>query len=238
MADQKYLVGYTGGYTTRGKLTTVPVYVEITFSNGRLSLMGNIGNDSFGQISKPGFTSYGPGWNEKDADHLWAIWDRWHLNDMRPGCVHQRAEYDIYQKVIVHKYGWTRDYGKMRQQAERGEMDAEAYEEYKVYAQLVKGATLGLNSPKYPSHPTIEDALKRGLIEEKGTEEKIANQVDYREHPDGLLSKPCRKCGYKYGSAWLFEEVPAEVIEWLNMKAAEVDAASETMKTAIKALES
>jgi hypothetical protein len=26
---------------------------------------------------------------------------------------------------------------------------------------------------------------------------------------------PCPICGYKYGSAWLKEEVPAEVIDWL-----------------------
>lgn len=32
------------------------------------------------------------------------------------------------------------------------------------------------------------------------------------EHPDGLLTKPCPACGYKYGTAWLREELPAEII--------------------------
>jgi len=36
------------------------------------------------------------------------------------------------------------------------------------------------------------------------------------EHPDGLLSKPCPTCGYKYGSAWRRVEVPAEVIAKLQ----------------------
>lgn len=36
------------------------------------------------------------------------------------------------------------------------------------------------------------------------------------EHPDGLLMKPCPECGYKYGSAWLKEAVPAEVIDRLK----------------------
>ena len=31
----------------------------------------------------------------------------------------------------------------------------------------------------------------------------------------GILSKPCDVCGYHYGSAWLHEDVPAEVLEWL-----------------------
>ena len=32
------------------------------------------------------------------------------------------------------------------------------------------------------------------------------------EHPNGLLTKPCEICGYRYGSSWLVEEIPAEVV--------------------------
>jgi hypothetical protein len=39
-----------------------------------LSLVGNIVNNSFGQISKPDFVSFGAGWNQKDIDKLWASW--------------------------------------------------------------------------------------------------------------------------------------------------------------------
>lgn len=35
------------------------------------------------------------------------------------------------------------------------------------------------------------------------------------EHPDGILCKPCPVCGYKYGTSWLMEEVPEDVIDWL-----------------------
>ena len=31
------------------------------------------------------------------------------------------------------------------------------------------------------------------------------------KHPNGLLSAPCPTCGYKYGSAWLVEALPADV---------------------------
>jgi hypothetical protein len=34
------------------------------------------------------------------------------------------------------------------------------------------------------------------------------------EHPDGLLGKPCETCGYRYGSAWLFEPLPADVLDF------------------------
>lgn len=36
------------------------------------------------------------------------------------------------------------------------------------------------------------------------------------EHPEGLLTAPCPECGYKYGSAWLHEDVPASVLEFLR----------------------
>ena len=40
--------------------------------------------------------------------------------------------------------------------------------------------------------------------------------VTRAEHPKGLLSEPCEVCGYKYGSAWLREDVPAEVLDFLT----------------------
>jgi hypothetical protein len=46
--------------------------------------------------------------------------------------------------------------------------------------------------------------------DEKGI---LAIWVYPTEHENGLLTKPCPVCGYKYGSAWLFEELPEEVIK-------------------------
>ena len=36
------------------------------------------------------------------------------------------------------------------------------------------------------------------------------------EHPDGLLTKPCDECGYRYGTAWLTVEVPDEILTRLR----------------------
>lgn len=44
------------------------------------------------------------------------------------------------------------------------------------------------------------------------TETRNAGWVRHEEHPDGLLSKPCPVCGYKYGSAWRKEPLPADVV--------------------------
>ena len=36
------------------------------------------------------------------------------------------------------------------------------------------------------------------------------------EHPQGLLTRACPVCGYKYGTRWLTMEVPEEVLVWLH----------------------
>jgi hypothetical protein len=45
--------------------------------------------------------------------------------------------------------------------------------------------------------------------------------VTPEEHPNGLLTKPCDVCGYKYGSRWLFEELPADVLATIETLIAE-----------------
>lgn len=80
-------------------------------------------------------------------DQLVDIWNRWHLNDMRAGCEHQRAA------------GWT-------------------------------PARYG--TPEY------------------GTDDPIG--------------KPCPMCGYRYGSAWLHEDVPADILQILRTWPEEVSA--------------
>lgn len=47
-------------------------------------------------------------------------------------------------------------------------------------------------------------------------ETKLRGWLNESEHPDGILSKACPECGYKYGSAWNFVEVPEDVISFLN----------------------
>lgn len=115
-----------------------PVFVEITFENGELSLHGVVGptiggnaHGSAGQIQdelKRRPRRIAPGWNGLKIAKLYNVWERWHLNDMRSECAHQRL---------------------------RGET--------------------------------------------------------WQTHPSAV----CPDCGYRLGSAWLKEDVPPEVINWL-----------------------
>lgn len=148
---------------------------------------------------------------------LVAIWHRWHLNDMRPGCEHQR-EWDTSEKLTVVDYTWGDTFHAARRRAEEGAMSADEYAAYGVMHKRVYAATIGFNTTKFPTQE-IEELLAGGWLKVGKTEEKTAGWVHINEHPKGLMSKPCDVCGYKYGNAWIYEPIPADVLaeikEWL-----------------------
>lgn len=131
------------------------VYCKIRFSDGKLSITGVEGpkpnGDAIGSCGQivdhlaADVTEYAPGWDAEKVAEFADVWQRWHLNDMRPGSPAQesylRANPVIYQYPESH------------------------YE--KASAAL---AAAGLN-------------------------------------PDN---------GYKYGSAWLKESVPEDVLRFLS----------------------
>lgn len=80
-------------------------------------------------MSRPTIERPARGWSQELINMFWEIWDRWHLNDMRTECEHQRS---------------------------RGET--------------------------YKTHPNVE----------------------------------CPDCNYRLGSAWLTEQVPDQVLEFLR----------------------
>ena len=85
-------VGYRNHYTYNA-------FVEIVYKNDILSLHGVIGpmisgncRGSAGQCQdeiRKGVPK--APWTKEMVDKLCDIWDRWHLNDKRAGCEHQRA---------------------------------------------------------------------------------------------------------------------------------------------------
>lgn len=146
------------------------VFVEVRYEDGRLSLSGVEGPKpsgncwgGCGQI-KLSIDDRAPGWTAAMLDGLVATWERWHLNDMRPGCEHQRAA------------GWDK-------------------------------------RPIDPSKPL--DAYGEH-VPGRGASWNMLTWVGRDAHPEGLLGVPCEVCGYKYGTAWLREEVPAEALDFLR----------------------
>lgn len=261
--------------TTKVGKSNQSVFCKIEFSDdGRLSISGVIGPrksgncvGSCGQInmgfSSSDITSWAPGWNKEKLDLFLELWDKWHLNDTRPGCKHQMAEewgskgskqltlVDVKvetwnirlkdveietQKAITRMYDWYRSCMDAKkgiftkkdetpeQRSQRMRMERSKIAQFVNHPTTVpvirffhKVFVAALNNEAYEPKGQMEEswyAANGGPIKIK-IEKKSSGWVRPTEHSDGVLTKACPVCGYQYGTAWVREEVPQNVIDWL-----------------------
>ena len=219
-------------YTSRGTTQMANAYVEIEYKDGRLSLHGVIGPMSNGncrgsagqcdeEISKGVPTE---DWTKEMLQKLCDIWDKWHLNDMRPYCQHQKElgwREQASEEITLYHYNLTMEALNAKRSAEKEALQAlsngrtfEPTKEQTLFASLAYGLDVyeelsGELTQYYKPHK----ALYTG--DHGFTETKTRGWVRYDESDKGILCKPCPVCGYKYGTSWIKEEVPQEIIDWL-----------------------
>lgn len=217
------------------------VYCRIRFADGRLSISGVEGpkangdcRGGAGQIVM-GYAHRDPADNDRryadsvpadaftfasgwDAD-TWLrfvdVWETWHLNDMRAACEHQRG-WDTGREILLYHWRLDDETHKAQRAAKR-DADAQLLEHGAVTVSDETRALLNLpwavvtvtaDTPEHYTKPTEGLGVQH-------VERKTAGWVKPSEHPDGLLTKPCDVCGYKYGTKWLHEDVPADVLDFL-----------------------
>lgn len=198
------------------------VYVKLEFDGRKLSITGvddpwktgNFGG-SCGQIvdTVRDLDRLNPPWTREMVAELCDIWDRWHLNDMRPGCEHQR-DWDTAKPIALKHYTWSDRFHQWRKSAKDGSMSVDQYAQWGDITRQVYSATINHPRPQYDSE-LVQSLLSDGWIRLEKESTSTAGWVRPEEHPDGLLTKPCPVCGYKYGSEWRFEEVPQSVLDRL-----------------------
>ena len=219
-------------YHPNGEKFPANAYVKIEYKDGRLSLSGVIGPKSNGdcygacfqcneEISQGKPTA---DWTQEMLEKLCDIWDKWHLNDTRPYCQHQKElgwREQAKEEIILYHYCLTNEALSKQKEAERIALAA-----------LKNGACFAPNSEQmfYANlsysldiYEKIDEKLalyyqpkKPLFVGDHGfTETKTRGWVRYDESDKGILCKPCPVCGYKYGTSWIKEEVPQEIIDWL-----------------------
>jgi hypothetical protein len=159
---------------------------------------------------------YAAGWDAELVTRFLAIWDRWHLNSMRPTCEHQRANWDTTKKIEVVRYHLTHEAMQIRRDALKAAETAGLAGtplELNPTARALAESTDWFDDRFQP--PDADSPLS-GCYEVKKREMKAVGWTYPTEHPEGILSKPCEVCGYKYGSAWLYEPLPDDVIAFLE----------------------
>lgn len=219
-------------FTRSGKETSDRAFVSISYVDGALSICGVIGptpsgncRGSSGQCceeireGKPA-----DGWTDEMLAKLCDIWDEWHLNDAKPYCQHQKALgwHKIASKMVtLYHYTLTREaYLRIERMKKSVWNDAvnlgAAYlsDEQMQFAKLPYNVTLTHEiTGDMAQHYEPQRSLFPGMC--GATEMKPLGLLTPDEHPDGVLSKPCPVCGYKYGHGFKLDEVPQDVIDWL-----------------------
>ena len=210
-------------------------FAKIEFNDGRLSITGAVGplksgnrRGSAGQcVNAIREGTPVEGWNREMLDKFCGIWDRWHLNDCRPECEHQRelGWPDLAgQMITLYHYRLTQEASEAKRKAEEAAMNALCNGEtftptmnQTMYANLPDYLDIyepldGKEAARY-YEPHMIDFTGYGSF--RSTEQKLRGCVRADESELGLLCKPCPVCGYQYGTAWKKEEVPQDVLDWL-----------------------
>lgn len=198
-------------------LEVVPrIFVTVDWDGKRLSFTGVEGPKANGDATG----SCGQLDVSKHSPRLATLWERWHLNDMRAGCEHQRADavFKTTAALTLQPLTWGPKYHELRKQALSGGMAPMDALNWRETVKMVEALTMGHGKPAHPKRwGSVGDKLLiSGLVKVEKTEERPATQVNVAEHPEGLLMKACPTCGYKYGSKWLHEDVPEEVLRELH----------------------
>lgn len=186
--------------------------IDVKFSDdGRLSIsgeareFGRYGSSSAGQCQDEMLKMF------PESQRLYEIWQQWHLNDMRAACEHQRKNWDTTATITMYTYTLTSDglaaTSEVMRSAKRELLDGKTVKLTPSQIALAQlPYTVKNDQPKPPSM----------LYQLDTQEDKTAGWVSPSESSRGLLAKPCEVCGYKYGTKWLFEEVPTEILEELK----------------------
>lgn len=209
--ENKIFLGTINDYEREGSRNDA--YLTISFTNGEFSASGEVWQHSRRDIVTGGqcldaLKKLFP--NNRTMAQVYKIWKKYHLNHMRAGCEHQRS-LDVSKKVEVVTYGLTYQASRLRTDSIKKAAKFAAKGEPAPLSNTEKALILLDNWFEDVFTPPDADSPLSGCYEVKKREQKAIGWIKPSEHPEGLLCKPCDVCGYKYGSAWLKEEIPAHV---------------------------
>lgn len=207
------------------------VFAKITYREGKLSISGVVGprknGDCYGSCDQIEMSieeelkryphEFCAGWDAALFNKFIGVWRAWHLNDMCAGCEHQRRAPGYGKEDLeVVSYGLTTEAYRLREDAIDRAAKAQAQGISASLNETERALVLLDDWSKKRFAPPDADSPLSGCYEVKKREVKKSGWVTKEEHPRGCLLSACGECGYKYGSAWLKEEVPADVLEFLS----------------------
>ena len=213
----------------RSRMSRAFVRIEYDREKKELSLCGVIGPRSSGNCDgsagqcvdeiRKGEPNAEEGWTREMLDRLCDIWDEWHLNGMRPYCLHQKKmgwDRKASEEVTIYNYTLNSEALKRERAAKDAAIAAlKAGETFTPTPEQVADANRPWRIRTYePISGPLAEFYKPDR--DRPQETKTLGWLHENEHPDGILCRPCPVCGYKYGTSWLREDVPRDVLDFLT----------------------
>jgi hypothetical protein len=140
---------------------------------------------------------------------IYRLWKLYHLNDMHPECEHQ-AElgwlWKAKQEVKLYTFTMTTEAICAQHKLEHDILDAAKVG--KPYYTTAEEQTLLSLSYSRKSHEENLPKIVAGYYKLASVELKALGWLSEKEHPNGILCRPCPTCSYKYGTSWLYRPIP------------------------------
>lgn len=215
------------------------LWIQVKFTGGRLSITGVEGpltngdcRGSAGQCGIDPEAKPADGYTVETLARLREIWERWHLNDMRPHSPEMAAlgwPEEAKREIFRHEFTQTREASEARRAAEAAALAAlKAGQPFNpTPAQSAAAAApYSVTLWAFPEEgtPTPPPGYERarhigghanGNV--KAPERKTLGWVKPSEHAAGLLGRKVNPDdAHGYGGKWWREEVPADVLAFLQ----------------------
>ena len=147
-------------------------------------IMGGQCLDSLGQYLK----------HNKTYKEILDLWQKYHLNGMHAWCEHEHEE-NPSEKVKVYKLRYNEEGERLSKIRDLG-----------IFKQFIEVTEEGMKNVPM----ALYELRASKVFNETGIEEETRGWITYNEvlSPDGLIGKPCKVCGAKYGCSWYFHAIP------------------------------
>lgn len=159
---------------------------------------------------------------------------KWHLNNLNAGCEHQDALGWGSGKTIALDNGDLTEAQREalselavnRVKADREREERRRWEEWRATEASAAKAILAATGHKATIHDVETLLADRGRLPAPHVVTRVREwiregvEIDLPVKPfeaeifKDCIGAPCPTCGYRYGTAWLKRELPAEVVAW------------------------
>ena len=165
-------------------------------------------------------------WTYEMLQKFCDIWDLWHLNDMRAYCHHQKelgCDKHFKEKVKIEIWTLTKEAIEEKRKAESRALEClrngrPFYPTKDEIAYANMKYAIKVYNDEDPSllYRDAYEFKEKNCLGHPNAEYKDRCWISYKDHPLGFLGRPCPVCGYAYGTSWLKEDLPQDVIDFLE----------------------